>query len=119
MLSACRTAFGDPNAELGFAGLAIASGAKSAIGSLWYVSDEGTLGLMTQFYHELQSHPIKAEALRQAQLALLNGETYREDDKLITPAGSIPLPSALAQVDKLDLTHPYVWSSFSLIGNPW
>ncbi len=119
VLSACRTAFGDPNAELGFSGLAIASGAKSAIGSLWYVSDEGTLGLMTQFYQELQSAPIKAEALRQAQLALLNGEVRREGTNLITPEGTIPLPDAMARLRATDLTHPYVWSSFSLVGNPW
>ncbi|AFY39154.1 filamentous hemagglutinin family outer membrane protein [[Leptolyngbya] sp. PCC 7376] len=119
VLSACRTAFGDPNAELGFAGLAIASGAKSAIGSLWYVSDEGTLALMTEFYRELQSLPIKAEALRQAQLALLNGEVQRQGGTLITPAGPIDLPETFSQLQSNDLSHPYFWSSFSLIGNPW
>ncbi|MCZ0902150.1 CHAT domain-containing protein, partial [Microcoleus sp. HI-ES] len=43
VLSACRTALGDKEAELGFAGLALQSGAKSALASLWYVSDAGTL----------------------------------------------------------------------------
>ncbi|NET10159.1 MAG: CHAT domain-containing protein, partial [Symploca sp. SIO2B6] len=43
VLSACRTALGDDTAELGFAGLALKSGVKSAIASLWYVSDFGTL----------------------------------------------------------------------------
>ena len=38
VLSACRTALGDPQAELGFAGLAVQSGAKAAIASLWSVS---------------------------------------------------------------------------------
>jgi CHAT domain-containing protein len=47
VLSACRTALGDEQAELGFAGLAVQAGVKSAIASLWSVSDEGTLGLMT------------------------------------------------------------------------
>ena len=41
VLSSCRTALGDPQAELGFAGLAIKAGVKSALGSLWYVSDAG------------------------------------------------------------------------------
>ncbi|WP_203219530.1 CHAT domain-containing protein [Nostoc edaphicum] len=43
----CKSAFGDEQAKLGFAGLAIQTGLKSAIASLWYVSDAGTLGLMT------------------------------------------------------------------------
>ena len=53
VLSACRTALGDEQAELGFGGLAVASGVKSALASLWYVSDQGTLGLMTEFYSQL------------------------------------------------------------------
>ncbi len=32
-----------PNAELGFAGLAVT--VKSTLASIWYVSDEGTLGV--------------------------------------------------------------------------
>ncbi len=46
VLSACRTVLGD-QAELGFGGLAVKSGAKSALGSLWYVDDGGTLALMS------------------------------------------------------------------------
>ena len=38
-LSACRTALGDRDSELGLAGLALQAGAKTAIGSLWYVDD--------------------------------------------------------------------------------
>ncbi|MGL5193795.1 MAG: CHAT domain-containing protein, partial [Chroococcales cyanobacterium] len=49
-LSACRTAVGDQEAELGFAGLAVLSGAKASLASFWYVSDTGTLGLMSEFY---------------------------------------------------------------------
>ncbi|MEQ8540665.1 MAG: CHAT domain-containing protein [Coleofasciculus sp. D1-CHI-01] len=63
VLSACRTAVGDEEAELGFAGLAVQAGVKSALGSLWYVSDEATLGLMTEFYRQLETAPIKSEAL--------------------------------------------------------
>jgi CHAT domain-containing protein len=53
VLSACRTAVGDDRAELGFAGLAVYSGVKSALASIWYISDEGTLGLMQEFYQRL------------------------------------------------------------------
>ena len=39
VLSACRTILGDEDSELGFAGLALQAGARSAIGTLWYVDD--------------------------------------------------------------------------------
>ncbi len=119
VLSACRTALGDEEAELGFAGLAVQAGVKSALGSLWYVSDSGTLGLMTTFYEELKVAPIKAEALRQAQLAMIKGEVRIENGQLITPGGNIPLPAELLASGDTKLTHPYYWSAFTMIGNPW
>ncbi|HLP88092.1 MAG TPA: CHAT domain-containing protein, partial [Nostocaceae cyanobacterium] len=66
VLSACKSALGDGEAELGFAGLAVQTGVKSAMASLWYVSDPGTLGLMNEFYTNLNTATIKAEALQQA-----------------------------------------------------
>ena len=119
VLSACRTALGDEEAELGFAGLSVLAGVKSTLASLWYVSDRGTLGLMTEFYEQLKTAPIKSEALRQAQLAMLRGEVRLEDGKLITPGADIPLPPQLAQLDNQTLEHPYFWSAFTMIGNPW
>ena len=73
VLSACETALGDEKAELGFAGLAVQAGVKSALASLWYVSDVGTLALMGEFYDRLDDTLIKAEALRQTQLKMLQG----------------------------------------------
>ncbi|NEP15230.1 MAG: CHAT domain-containing protein [Symploca sp. SIO2C1] len=119
VLSACRTALGDPEAELGFAGLAVLAGVKSALGSLWYVSDEGTLGLMSNFYQQLQEAPIKAEALRQTQLAMLRGEVRLENGKLVSSDRIIPLPPELQKLGDKDLSHPYYWSAFTLIGSPW
>ncbi|NEP09316.1 MAG: CHAT domain-containing protein [Symploca sp. SIO2C1] len=119
VLSACRTALGDPEAELGFAGLAVLAGVKSALGSLWYVSDEGTLGFMSNFYQQLQSAPIKAEALRQTQLAMLRGEVRLENGKLVSSDRTIPLSPELQNLGDKDLTHPYYWSAFTLIGSPW
>ena len=72
VLSACETALGDSNAELGFAGLALRAGVKSAVASLWDVSDAGTLALMSEFYRQIPQTMTKAEALRQAQLNLLH-----------------------------------------------
>lgn len=119
VLSACRTALGDEEAELGFTGLATLSGVKTALGSLWYVSDEGTLGLMSEFYEQLKEAPIKAEALRQAQLAMIQGKVRLEGGKLITSRGSFPLPPELAGQGDKKLSHPYFWSGFSMVGNPW
>ena len=118
VLSACRSAVGDPIAELGFGGLAVASGAKSALASLWYVSDLGTLALMNEFYAALQLNPVKSQALQQAQLNLLKGSTQLRSGKLILASGRvIDLPGELSQVPDQDFTHPYYWSAFTLIGN--
>lgn len=119
VLSACRTALGDEQAELGFAGFAVLAGVKSALASLWYVSDQGTLGLMTEFYEQLNNAPIKAEALRRAQLAMIRGEVRLEGGQLRTPKADIPLPPELLSLGNQKLVHPYYWSAFTMIGNPW
>ncbi len=119
VLSACRTALGDGEAELGFAGLAVLAGAKSALASLWYVSDAGTLGLMTSFYEQLHTAPIKTQALRQAQLAMINKEVKMEGGELVSNSGSWTLPPRLQELDELQLSHPFYWSAFTMIGNPW
>ena len=118
VLSACQTAWEEENALLGFSGLAIQSGATAAMGSFWSVSDEGTMGLMTSFYEELQQAPIKSEALRRAQVAMLRGEIRFEEGELVTPRGRYPLPPELEN-SRVDLRHPYYWSAFTTIGNPW
>ena len=119
VLSACRTALGNEQAEMGFAGLAVQAGVKSAMGSLWYVSDEGTLGLMTSFYSQLKKAPIKAEALRQAQISMINGEVSIEGNKMHTSREDISLPPELAGLGNKKLSHPYYWAAFTMIGNPW
>jgi filamentous hemagglutinin family protein len=92
VLSACQTALGDKNAEIGFAGLAVQAGVKSAVASLWRANDGATLKLMTNFYQQLNASSIKAEALRQAQLAMLRDE---------------------------NVSHPAYWAAFTVIGSPW
>ena len=116
VLSACKTAFGDPDAEFGFAGLAHQAGVKSALGSLWYVNDQGTLSIMSKFYQELKEAPIKAEALRRAQIAMIEESVRLEPGKLITETQTFNLP---ADIEVVDMTHPRYWSSFTIIGNPW
>lgn len=119
VLSACETATGDREAELGFAGLAVQAGVKSALASLWFVSDEGTLALMSEFYRQLGTAPIKAEALRQAQIAMIKGQVRLENGQLHTPRGNIKLPPELAQAGNRSLSHPYYWSAFTVVGSPW
>ncbi len=91
VLSACQTASGDARAALGLAGVAVRSGARSTVATLWSVNDEAAAALMTRFYQELTKPGMtKADALRQAQLSLL-------------------------QDPKFQL--PYYWAPFVLVGN--
>lgn len=93
VMSACQTAAGDKKATLGLAGFALRSGARSTIASLWSVNDRATADLMGEFYRQIARQddlPSKAEALRQAQIAVLQNPSYK---------------------------HPYFWSAFVLIGN--
>ena len=120
VLSACRTAVGSAEAEMGFAGLAVGSGVRTAMASIWAVSDLGTLALMGEFYSQLDRQPIKAEALRSAQLSMLYQETQIVDGQLVTPTDEgIPLPNDLTADGQADLSHPYYWSGFTMIGSPW
>ena len=119
VLSACQTAQGDEQVELGFAGLGVQAGVQSALASLWFVSDEGTMALMAEFYEELKQAPIKAEALRRAQVAMLKGEVRLEDGKLVTSSRTLTLPPELARLGNQNLSHPKFWAAFTMIGNPW
>jgi len=81
VLSACETGLGRPESGEGMIGLRRAfrmAGARTVISSLWEVSDKSTRDLMTLFYENLWLKEMpKLEALRQAQLTLLqhNRET--------------------------------------------
>ncbi|MGC9526896.1 MAG: CHAT domain-containing protein [Limnospira sp.] len=91
VLSACQTAAGDRQAALGLAGVAVRSGARSTVATLWQVNDISTAAFMAEFYRQLVQPGVgKAKALRQAQLSLLREPRYRD---------------------------PYYWAAFVLIGN--
>jgi CHAT domain-containing protein len=119
VLSACNTATGNPEAELGFTGLAALSGVKTAMGSLWQVSDLGTLALMSEFYSLLKTSASRTDALRLAQANLRDGKVRIEGDRLITTQGVVPLPKGLAIDGTMVFSHPYYWSGFTMVGNPW
>ncbi len=75
VLSACQTGLGDVAGGEGVLGLQRAfhlTGARTVVASLWKVNDAATAALMSRFYDNLWRKKMgPAEALRQAQLALL------------------------------------------------
>lgn len=118
-LSACQTAMGNLEAELGFAGFALQAGARSALASLWRVNDEATAGLMASFYQQLDQQTTKSEALRQAQLAFLRGEATIDNGQIRWPGGTLSLPPSLVFPGSQDLSHPFYWAAFTVVGSPW
>ncbi|NET73169.1 MAG: CHAT domain-containing protein, partial [Sphaerospermopsis sp. SIO1G2] len=121
VLSACRSALGNEEAEIGFAGLAVLAGVKTSVASLWAVGDTGTAALMTKFYESLKDAPIRADALRQAQVAMAKGEVYLKDGQLqgIQEVGTLPFPQESIRQPNQSLAHPYYWAAFTMVGNPW
>lgn len=67
------------------------TGVQSTIATLWFINDAETVPLITEFYRQRQQVTVsKAEALRQAQIKMINDP----------------------QTD-----HPAIWAAFTLIGN--
>jgi len=116
---------GDAEAELGFGGLAVQSGVRSALGSYWQVSDAGTLALMSEFYQHLKSYEtktdllLKSDALRDTQVSMINRQVYIADGQLRSTRGNLSLPSISTQFGDEDLSHPFYWAPFTIIGSPW
>ena len=93
VLSACETGLGEIHEGEGVYGLRRSfqeAGVAEVISSLWEVSDAGTQALMTDFYDRLLSGQPAREALRDAQLAL---------------------------IDSPEWGYPYVWSAFMIVGS--
>jgi CHAT domain-containing protein len=91
VLSACQTAAGDDRAALGLAGVAVRSGARSTLATLWTAQDQFTAEFMRRFYERLINHQeTKAESLKYVQQSFLTDETYQ---------------------------HPFYWAPFVLVGN--
>jgi hypothetical protein len=76
VLSACETGLGNLESGQGVLGLQRAfqaAGARAVVASLWKVDDAATGVLMDRFYSNLWTRKLPTlEALRQAQLAVLN-----------------------------------------------
>ncbi len=50
---------------------------------------------------------------------MVKGEVHIQDGKLVISRGDVNLPPTLRRVGRKDLQHPYFWSAFTMIGNPW
>ena len=107
VLSACETGLGTVAGGEGVFGLQRAfalAGARATVGSMWQVDDDATAALMFEFYRRLWDQTAKIgklEALRAAQLAVLNGEVF------VPPGGTVG-----------QRISPYFWAAFSLSGDP-
>jgi CHAT domain-containing protein len=121
VLSACETGLGDKLGDgkevLGFGYQMQQTGARAAIASLWKVDDGGTQALMNAFYAALEKgNTTKAEALRQAQNALITGD-YKALGEQRGLEVQQRISSSLPPQVNSRLSHPYYWAPFILIGN--
>lgn len=126
-LSACETAFGggrDANGREveGMGAIMQKKGAKSVMATLWPVADSSTARLMQDFYRlRDKQHLNKAQALRQAQLALLAGTSG--DSGTSSERGAVRAVKGVGSAHsftpdpKAPFAHPYYWAPFILMGN--
>jgi CHAT domain-containing protein len=95
VLSACETGLGDVVNGEGVYGLRralVLAGSETQVMSLWKVDDAATRDLMVDYYTRLQRGEERAEAMRQAQLVMLQSKTQNR-------------------------AHPYYWAAFISSGD--
>jgi CHAT domain-containing protein/Tfp pilus assembly protein PilF len=100
VLSSCDSGLTHPEGGEGILGMTwslFTAGAKSSIVTQWKIFDDSTTSLMVDFFSQLKKvrndrrrAPTKAEALRQAQLKMMESGKYE---------------------------HPYYWAPFVLFGD--
>ncbi|KAJ5995255.1 hypothetical protein N7481_002232 [Penicillium waksmanii] len=148
VFAACLSGFGKAtigSEVLGFSHVVLSTGCQAYMGSLWKVSDFGSMFLMTLFYRRLKSHPELAvgELVRQAQLDLFSMDGDRASvllDEMVEPwetgssreqGGSEGAEQSAAEfvpdaeflvltlrmiLSQLDWTSPFYWAPFTLVG---
>jgi CHAT domain-containing protein len=127
-LSACETALGDDSTSHhgveveGLGAIAQQAGAKAVLATLWPVADASTAALMRALY---QAHKVdhldKADALRQAQLALLRGsaavEVSSNAQRGLTRMNGAAAAGNFKADPNAPYAHPFYWAPFILMGN--
>jgi CHAT domain-containing protein len=116
VLSACETAIGGKLGNgieiLGFGYQMQRIGSRASISSLWTIDDGGTQGFMNSFYQTLKQGKTPAASIQLTQNAFIQGKiTQQNIQQLRGPRLYVKdgIPT--------DLTHPYYWAPFILIGN--
>ena len=91
--------------------------AEAVLATLWDVNDASTSRLMSDFYARWLKHPAegKAEALRQAQIALLRGAAAPPDSRSGRGVQAEVGPAPAAEL--AGYSHPFYWAPFVLTGN--
>ena len=122
VLSACQTALGDTLGSgieiIGFGYQLQQAQARAAIATLWSINDSTTSDLMEEFYERLkQGSANPVDALRQAQIALITGDFQSRSKRIRSSVVQTPGKSGTFGKISRDLTHPYYWAPFILIGN--
>lgn len=116
VVSACETGLGRQAGGEGLLGLQRAfqvAGSKTVVASLWKVDDQSTRQLMSHFYTNLwQKKLSKIEALRRAQLAILQGGTAGSLSR--GPGAERPVPGSSTARG----ASPGLWAAWVLSGDP-
>jgi CHAT domain-containing protein/uncharacterized protein HemY len=117
VLSACETAIGGKLGSgieiLGFGYQMQRTGSRASISSLWTVDDGGTQGFMNTFYTVLKQGKTPAAAIQQTQQDFISGKVTLQDVQQLRASGGRYVEGGIP----IDLTHPFYWAPFILIGN--
>ena len=116
VLSACETAIGGKLGNgievLGFGYQMQRIGSRASISSLWTIDDGGTQGFMNTFYTGLKQGKTPALAIQHTQKDFIQGKITQKD--IEQSRGFVPYVKGGIPTD---LTHPFYWAPFILVGN--